>query len=73
MELENLYHVRTDENPADCGSRPEKVKISDVGPNSRWETGEPWMNLDIPEAVSSGILKPALELRVSEEIEKDFN
>ena len=73
MELENLYHVRTDENPADCGTRPEKVKISDVGPNSRWESGEPWMNLDIAEAVSSGILKPALELRVSEEIEKDFN
>ena len=27
MELEELYHVRTDKNPADCGTRPENVKL----------------------------------------------
>ena len=61
IELENLYHIRTDKNPADCGTRPEKVKICDVGPDSRWETGDSWMKLDISDAVATGILKPALE------------
>ena len=72
-ELENLYHIKTDKNPADCGTRPDKVKISDVGPDSRWETGDSWMKLDISDAVAAGILKPALELRVSQDIENDFN
>ena len=72
-ELENLYHVRTDQNPADCGTRPSKVKLTDVGPNSKWEIGESWMTLDIADAINYGILKPALDLRVPKEDEKDFN
>ena len=72
-ELEDLYHVRTDQNPADCGTRPSKVKLTDVGPNSKWEIGESWMTLDIADAINSGILKPALDLRVAKEDEKDFN
>ena len=72
MELKNLYHVRTDKNPADCGTRPEKVKISDVGPGSRWEVGDAWMKMDISEAVATGVLKPALDLNVSQDIEKEF-
>ena len=73
MELEELYHVRTDKNPADCGTRPEKVKLCDVGPSSRWECGDAWMKLSIKDAVSCGVLTPALDLRVSKDIETDFN
>ena len=56
--LENVYHVRSESNPADCGTRPSKVKVSDVGPDSRWENGDDWMRLDLAEAVSLGVLKP---------------
>ena len=71
--LEDIYHVRTDFNPSDCGTRPQKVKITDVGQDSRWENGDPWMTMEISEAVNQKILKPATELRVSKEIENDFN
>ena len=33
-ELSQLYHVDTEHNPADIGTRPEKVKLSVVGPDS---------------------------------------
>ena len=71
-DLESVYHVRTDSNPADCGTRPDKVKLSDVGPESRWENGDLWMQGDISDAVESGILKPATSLRVSKDIENEF-
>ena len=35
--LDNLYHVKSDQNPCDTGTRPEKVTIDSVGPDSRWE------------------------------------
>ena len=35
--LDHLYHVVTEENLADVGTRPEKVKLTDVGPDSEWE------------------------------------
>ena len=72
-ELETAYHIRTENNPADCGTRPDKVKIGDIGPESRWENGDSWMHHNIEDAVSIGILKPATSLRVSKEIENDFN
>ena len=33
-DIEKIFHVRTDFNPADIGTRPEHVKEDDVGPNS---------------------------------------
>ena len=38
-DLERIYHLRTDYNPADIGTRPSKVKDEDVGPDSTWENG----------------------------------
>ena len=71
-ELEALYHVVTDQNPADLGTRPSAVQDSDVGPNSRWEVGLPWMKKDIDDAVALGILNPAANLRLSPEEEEDY-
>ena len=48
-ELERIYHVKTDHNPADIGTRPDKVKEEDVGPESIWENGHDWMKGDIEE------------------------
>ena len=72
-ELSQLYHLETENNPADFGTRPEKVKLSDVGPNSIWELGYDWMREDISEAVSKNILTPANQLRLKPEMEEEFN
>ena len=69
LELDRLYHVRTNENLADLGTRPDKVKLSDVGPDSEWELGKGWMRSDVNDAIQNGILKPISELRLS--VEKD--
>ena len=63
-ELENLYHCISEENPCDVGTRPGLVKLEDVGPLSKWEKGLPWMNGEIQDAVSKGILTPALNLKL---------
>ena len=58
-----IYHVATDFNPSDIGTRPHTVKISDVGPNSVWEKGLPWMKGEIDDALEQGILTPISKLR----------
>ena len=70
-ELEHLYHVVTEENLADLGTRPDKVKISEVGPESEWECGKSWMLGEISSAVEQGILKPVSQLRLGEEKDCD--
>ena len=71
-ELDVLYHVVSDCNPSDIGTRPEAVKDSDVGPSSNWEKGLPWMRNSIPDAVDKGILTPISNLRLKEEEEDDY-
>ena len=72
-DLDNLYYVGTEDNVADIGTRADRVSIADVGPDSRYETGDPWMKLDIEEAVLSGVLKPAGSLKaVDADDEEDF-
>lgn len=70
-DLHKVYHVKTDANPADCGTRPEKVKVEDIGPHSRWECGDMWMKMDIPEAVKQGYIKPVSEIRITKDIEDE--
>ena len=38
-DLNRIYHVSTEQNLADLGTRPDKVKLTDVGPESVWECG----------------------------------
>ena len=73
VELDQLYHVVSEANPADCGTRPSAVKEDHVGPNSIWEKGLPWMKDEVDEAVANGILTPVANLRVNEEQEEDYN
>ena len=47
LNLDDLYHVRTDCNPSDIGTRANKVTLKDIGPYSRWEQGDPWMCLPL--------------------------
>ena len=71
--LGNLFHVRTDHNPCDTGTRPEKVTLDSVGPESTWERGADWMQDNLEEAAAKDIIKPALELRLNTDEENKFN
>ena len=64
LDLGDLYHVRTDCNPSDVGTRAAKVTMKDVGPDSRWEQGDPWMRQSLEEALAGGFIKPASSLRI---------
>ena len=70
-ELGHLYHVKTEENLADLGTRPDRVKLADVGPDSEWEQGKEWMHWDVAEAIRNGVIKPISELRLTEEKDAD--
>ena len=72
-DLQEIFHVSSSSNPADLGTRPETVKDSDVGPNSRWEKGLPWMKESIDKAVETGILTPVSKLRLCEEEKEAFD
>ena len=71
-ELDKLFHVKTEENLADLGTRPERIKVTDVGPESEWELGKSWMRGEIDDAVAQGILKPVSELRITPEADSDY-
>ena len=72
-DIEKIYHVRTDFNPADIGTRPSKVRDDDVGPQSIWETGFDWMHSEFDEAIKNDIIKPAKNLRLKTEEEEEFD
>ena len=72
MKLEDLYHVRTDSNPSDVGTRPSKVTVDDVGPGSRWEEGDTWMKRDIDDVLQQRILKTSVDLRVKDDEDCDY-
>ena len=71
--LDQMFHVTTEHNPADLPTRPSLVQEKDVGPMSSWEKGLPWMRQSVDEAISMGILTPVSELRMSEQETEDFN
>ena len=70
-ELEKMYHVKTDHNPADVGTRPDVVSIDDVQQNSKWISGAEWMKHDVKDAIDAAILKPVSELRLNSKEEID--
>ena len=72
VELESIYHVKTELLVADVGTRPDRVKVEDVMPGSRWHNGDDWMKLTVGQAIAQGCIKPALELRMNEEEKDDF-
>ena len=71
-DLNLMYHVISEQNPADLGTRPSLVQDSDVGPNSRWEKGMTWMRGEIDDAIEAGILTPAETLRMNDEEEEMY-
>ena len=72
VEIENIFHVRTELNVADCGTRPDKVKLEDVMVGSRWHSGEEWMTWPLDKATQQGCITPALDLRISDSEKEEF-
>ena len=46
--------------------------MEDVGPGSKWEKGEGWMTMDVQLALEESYIKPAKDLRISENQQEDF-
>jgi hypothetical protein len=72
-KLDQLYFVRREVNSADVGTKPDKLKIQDMGPGSVWQEGYPWMRMDVDEAVENGFMNPASHLRMNPEEEDDYD
>ena len=66
-----MYHVATEHNSADCGTRPTQVTAEDITQCSMWISGAEWMKHGIHDAVKKGILKPVSELRLASKEEID--
>ena len=72
VELPNLFHVKTEVMVADCGTRPEKVKVEDVMAGARWHNGEAWMTWPVERSIAEGLIKPALDLKMNEDDRDEF-
>ena len=70
-ELDRMYHVKSEHNPADVGTRPDHVTLEDVQPDSKWSSGAEWMKYDLEIAVQNGTVKPVSELRLATKEEED--
>ena len=71
-DLSELYHVRTEVNPADVGTRPEKITPRDLMPDSVFHKGYDWMRMDFDEAEEAGYITHASKLRLKPEEEADY-
>ena len=72
LNLDDLYHVSSKNNPGDIGTRPNDITEADVGPESRYEKGDYWMTLNIEKAVDEGYITPASQLKLSTDKIDDF-
>ena len=72
-DLTKLYYVRSNFNPSDTGTRPDKVTENTVGPGSVWETGKDWMKGSLDDALKADIIKPAADLRMADNDEAEFD
>ena len=67
LSLNNLFHVRGPDNPADIGTRTKTVSASDVFPNSNYICGMDWMKLSKDEAVKTGVIRPIGDIKLNHE------
>ena len=70
LSLQNLFHIKGSENPADIGTRMAAVSADDVQPGSEYLCGKAWMKLSRKEAIKSGIIKPIEEIKLGHEQKK---
>ena len=52
LDLQDLFYVKTDQNPADSGTRPDKVSVQDILVGSMWHSGAKWMSEPLERAIN---------------------
>ena len=72
IELPRIFHVKSEFNPSDCGTRPSGVRIHDVFPESVWSNGHSWMKLNIEDAIKQSFIRPAADIKVNDESEDEY-
>jgi len=70
--MEDLFHVRTDCNAADVGTRPDNISPRDVMPDSVFHQGYEWMRMDVSDAEEAGYITQASKLRLKPEEQSDY-
>ena len=70
INLNNLFHIKGTENPADIGTRMKSVSYEDVLPGSEYLCGRSWMKLSKEEAAKQGFIKPIEEIKLGHEQKK---
>ena len=70
LSLENLFHIKGTENPADIGTRMKAISADDVQPGSDYLCGKKWMKLSKYDAIKEGVIKPIEEIKLGHEQKK---
>ena len=70
ISLENLFHIKGIENPADIGTRMKDVSVEDIHPGSDYLSGKNWMKLSKEAAIRSGVIKPIRDIKLGHEEKK---
>ena len=70
ISLQNLYHIKGTQNPADIGTRMKFVSSEDVFPGSEYLTGKQWMQLSKEAAIKEGVIKPIEQIKLGHEAKK---
>ena len=58
LNMENLFHIKRSENPADIGTRVAAVSATDVCAGSDYLSGKDWLKYSKADAIKAGIIKP---------------
>ena len=56
----------------DIGTRPEKISLTDVMPDTIFQKGYDWMRMDVSEAEEAGYITNAIKLPLKPEEQSDF-
>ena len=70
VDLNNLFHVRGDQNPADIGTRMKMITATDIMPGSDYLCGKPWMALSKAKSLESEIIRRVEDIKLGHEEKK---
>jgi hypothetical protein len=72
-ETEMIYHVRTEVNCSDVGTRPDLVTVEDVQPGSVFQQGHDWMRMDVSDAEEAGYITHASKIHITKEDSDEYD
>jgi len=70
VSLNNIFHIKGTENPADIGTRMKNITVDDIHPGSDYLCGKNWMKLPKDAAIKKGVIKPIKDIKLGHEDKK---